>query len=386
MAETSAQDKNLPASQRKLDKARAEGQVARSRDLGHFAAIGAASVLLVAAAPFVAAALKQALTESLRFDRRQAFAAGEMTDRLGEGAGTWALAVLPFGVAMIAIGILANLAMGGWTWTAKPLGPKFETLNPLTGIGRVFSKAQLIDALKASTLAFVLGTIGALWLSRHVDVFAGVLAMPLPAAIPAATGAMASGLALLLLALAVFAAIDVPLQKYQHAMKLKMSHQELKQEHKESEGSAEIKGKVRARMREMTKRRMIAAVPQADLIVMNPTHYAVALKYDDATMAAPRVIAKGADLLALRIRDVAEASKVPVLEAPVLARALYAHAEIDREIPAALFAAVAQVLAYVYQLRAALAGKVPMPRALPVLEVPAELDPHAAALTPALSR
>ena len=376
MAETSAQDKNLPASQRKLDKARAEGQVARSRDLGHFAAIGAASVLLVAAAPFVASALKQALTESLRFDRRQAFAAGAMTDRLGEGAGTWALAVLPFGVAMIAIGILANLAMGGWTWTAKPLGPKFETLNPLTGIGRVFSRAQLIDALKASTLALVLGAIGALWLSRHVDVFAGVLAMPLPAAIPAATGAMASGLALLLLALAVFAAIDVPLQKYQHAMKLKMSHQELKQEHKESEGSAEIKGKVRARMREMTKRRMIAAVPKADLIVMNPTHYAVALKYDDSTMAAPRVIAKGADLLALRIRDLAEASKVPVLEAPVLARALYAHAEIDREIPAALFAAVAQVLAYVYQLRAALAGKVPMPRALPVLDVPAELDPH----------
>ena len=384
MAETSAQDKNLPASQRKLDKARAEGQVARSRELGHFAAIGAASMLVAAAAPSVAAALKQTLIESLRFDRQQALAAGAMTDRLGEGAGTWALAVLPFGVAMIAIGILANLAMGGWTWTAKPLGPKFETLNPLTGIGRVFSKAQLIDALKASTLALVLGTIGALWLGRHVDVFAGVLAMPLPAAIPAATGAMASGLALLVLALAGFAAIDVPLQKRQHAMKLKMSHQELKQEHKESEGSAEIKGKVRARMREMTKRRMIAAVPQADLIVMNPTHYAVALKYDDKTMAAPRVVAKGADLLALRIRDVAEANKVPVLEAPVLARALYAHAEIDREIPAALFAAVAQVLAYVYQLRAALAGKVPMPRALPVLDVPAELDPHVTASHPGL--
>ena len=378
MADTSAQDKNLPASQRKLDKARAEGQVARSRDLGHFAAMGAASVLLLAASPFVASALKQALAESLRFDRRQAFAAGAMTDRLAEGAGTWALAALPFGLAMIAIGIVANLAMGGWTWTAKPLGPKFATLNPLTGIGRVFSRAQLVDALKASTLALVLGTIGALWLSRHVDVFAGVLAMPLPVAISAATGSMAGGLGLLLLALAVFAGIDVPLQKRQHAMKLKMSHQELKQEHKESEGSAEIKGKVRARMREMTKRRMIAAVPKADLIVMNPTHYAVALKYDDRTMAAPRVVAKGADLLALRIRDVAEASKVPVLEAPVLARALYAHAEIDREIPTALFAAVAQVLAYVYQLRAALAGKVSMPGVLPALDVPAELDPHAA--------
>ena len=161
-------------------------------------------------------------------------------------------------------------------------------------------------------------------------------------------------------------------------MRLKMSHQELRQEQKELEGNSEVKGKVRARMREMTKRRMIAAVPKADLVVMNPTHYAVALKYDDKTMGAPRVIAKGADLLALRIREVAGASKVPVLEAPVLARALYAHAEIDREIPAALFAAVAQVLAYVYQLRAALAGKVAMPGGLPALDVPAGLDPHAA--------
>ena len=387
MADTSAQDKNLPASQRKLDKARAEGQVARSRELGHFAAMAAGSMLLVAAAPFVAATLKEALAASLRFDHRQAFADGAMGDRLVAGAGTWALAAVPFGVAMIAIGIVASLAMGGWTWTAKPLGPKFETLNPLTGIGRVFSKAQLLDAIKVSVLALVLGAIGASWLSRHVDAFASVLAMPLPAAISAATESMAGGLGLLLVALAGFAAMDVPLQKRQHAMRLKMSHQELKQEHKESEGSAEIKGKVRARMREMTKRRMIAAVPRADLIVMNPTHYAVALKYDDKTMGAPRVVAKGVDLLALRIRDVAEASKVPVLEAPVLARALYAHAEIDREIPVALFAAVAQVLAYVYQLRSALAGKVPMPGVLPALDVPAELDPHAAAtVTPAFYR
>ena len=379
MADTSAQDRNLPASQRKLDKARAEGQVARSRDLGHFAAIAAGSALLVAAAPLAAVALKNALAAALQFDRGQAMVEGAMVGRLAEGATTWAMAAVPFGLAMMLIAVAASIAMGGWTWTAKPLGPKFETLNPLTGIGRVFSKAQLIDALKASLLALLLATIGALWLSRHVDAFSGVLAMSLPAAIPAATGAMASGLALILLALAVCAAIDVPLQKYQHAERLKMSHQELKQEHKESEGNSEVKGKVRARMREMTKRRMIAAVPKADLVVMNPTHYAVALKYDDKVMGAPRVVAKGADLLALRIRDVAKDSQVPVLEAPVLARALYAHAELDREIPAALFAAVAQVLAYVYQLRAALAGKAPVPGVLPSLDVPAELDPHAAA-------
>jgi flagellar biosynthetic protein FlhB len=203
-----------------------------------------------------------------------------------------------------------------------------------------------------------------------------LLALPLPTAIAAAAATVAAGMTLILLALAVFAGVDVPLQKRLHGQRLKMSHQELKQEQKELDGNAEVKGKVRARMREMTKRRMMTAVPKADLVVMNPTHYAVALKYDDKTMGAPRVVAKGADLLALRIRDLAEGASVPVLEAPVLARALYAHAEIDREIPAALFAAVAQVLAYVYQLRAALRGQVAMPGALPALEVPAELDPH----------
>jgi flagellar biosynthetic protein FlhB len=230
--------------------------------------------------------------------------------------------------------------------------------------------------LKASALALILGAIGAFYLRGHVDAFTGVLAMPLPAAIGAASQLLLGGLGLLLLALAAFALVDVPLQRHLHAERLKMSHQELKQEHKELEGNAEVKGKVRARMREMTKRRMMAAVPKADLVVMNPTHYAVALKYDEGSMAAPRVVAKGADLLALKIRDTAQGAKVPVLQAPVLARALYAHAELDREIPAALFAAVAQVLAYVYQLRAALRQGGALPGELPAIDVPVELDPH----------
>ncbi len=378
MSDSSAQDKNLPASQRKLDKARAEGQVARSRDLGHLVAIGGGAALLSALGPGIADWLKDGLGRSLRFDRAIVAGSDAMGQQLLGWTTTLIWAVVPFGAAMMVVAVGGSVAMGGWTWTMKPLGPKFAFLNPLAGLGRVFSKQQSIDALKASVLALVLGTLGAFYLHGHVDAFAGVLALPLPAAIASSAATLTGGIGVLLCALALFAAIDVPLQKRLHAQKLKMSHQELKQENKENEGNAEVKGKVRARMREMTKRRMMAAVPKADLVVMNPTHYAVALKYDEAAMGAPRVVAKGADLLALRIRDLATGSKVPVLEAPVLARALYAHAELDREIPAALFAAVAQVLAYVYQLRAAMLGKVPMPGALPALDVPAELDPHAA--------
>jgi flagellar biosynthetic protein FlhB len=352
MASSSAQDKNLPASPRKLEKARAEGQVARSRDLGHFAAIAGGGTALLLAAPRAADWLRESLARSLRFDAAHALRDDAMTSQLLGWTTALLWAVVPFGAVMVAFAIVSALAMGGWTWTLKPLGPKFHVLDPLSGLGRVFSKQQVIDALKASVLALVLGTIAAFWLSRHVSELVGVLALPLPTAIAAAAGTVGAGMTLILLALAVFASVDVPLQKRLHGERLKMSHQELKQEQKELDGNAEVKGKVRARMREMTKRRMMTAVPKADLVVMNPTHYAVALKYDDKTMGAPRVVAKGADLLALRIRDLAQGASVPVLEAPILARALYAHAELDREIPAALFAAVAQVLAYVYQLRA----------------------------------
>ena len=376
MADSDTNDKNLPASARKLKKAREDGQVARSRDLGHFAAIAAGGFALVAGAPSAAAWLKEALATALRFDARTVQDAGAMADRLSSLTQLMLWLVLPMGVLAAFLALAGSVATGGWNWTLKPVLPRFDKLNPLTGIGRLFSKDQLIDALKGALLALILISIGALYLKGHVDAFGGLLALPLPAGIEQASRTIQGGLLLLVIALALFALIDVPLQRFQLAQRLKMSHAEVKQEHKENEGNTEVKGKMRARMREMVKRRMIAAVPKADLVVMNPTHYAVALKYDDQSMGAPRVVAKGADLLALKIRDIARGAQVPVLQAPVLARALYAHAELDREIPAALFAAVAQVLAYVYQLRAALAGAAPQPGELPELSVPQELDPH----------
>ncbi|MBX3620487.1 MAG: EscU/YscU/HrcU family type III secretion system export apparatus switch protein [Rhizobacter sp.] len=372
----SDQDRNLPASQRKLDKARRDGQVVRSRDLGHFAAIAVGGAVVVALAPQISHWSARLLGNGLRFNAAAVQSPAFMTERLAELALQMMWIVVPLGVLMMLVALGASLFAGGWVWTWKPLMPNFGKLNPITGIPRLFSKQQLIDALKASVLALILGLIGALYLRANIETFGGVLAMELPAALSHAGSAIVGGMLLLLLALAAFAAVDVPLQKYLHAQRLKMSHQEMKQEHKETEGNAEVKAKARARMRELGNRRMLAAIPNADLVVMNPTHYAVALKYDDAKMAAPRVVAKGADLMAFKIRDTAKSAQVPVLQAPVLARALYAHAEIDREIPAALFAAVAQVLAYVYQLRAALTGRVAMPGALPELNVPAELDPH----------
>jgi flagellar biosynthesis protein FlhB len=376
MANADPQDRTLPASPRKLAKAREEGQVARSRDFGHFAVIGVGIALVAALGPALASALQQTLARGLRFNLAAVQNPGFMGTRLGEMAVQLLWVVLPLGGLMIAVAVANVVAIGGWNWTFKPLQPNFSKFNPIAGLGRIGAKPQLIDTLKATVLAIIIGSIGGLYLKAHIDTLGGVLAMPLPAGISQLAQTLLGGMLLLLLALATFAMIDVPLQKYQHAQKLRMSHQEQKQERRESEGSAEVKSRVRQLMREASRRRMMAAVPSADLVVMNPTHYAVALKYEDGSMTAPRVVAKGADLIAMAIRDLASTSKVPVLQAPVLARALYAHAELDREIPAALFAAVAQVLAYVYQLRAALSGQMPMPGELPELNVPPELDPH----------
>ena len=371
-----SQDKTLPASPRKLAKARQDGQVARSRDLGHLLVVAGGGALLVALAPQAMNWMRDLLASGLRFNADVLTSTESMGQHLGALSVRWMLSIVPIGALIALAAVLGNVAVGGWNWTWKPLMPNFGKLNPLTGVMRLFSKQQVVEAMKASGLALVLGAIATLYLKSHIEDFNSLLGMAVPTALPHMGSIVLNGLLLLILVLAVFAAVDAPLQRFMMAQRLRMSPAEAKQEHKETEGNGEIKAKLKSRMRAMANKRMLAAVPKADLVVMNPTHYAVALKYDETSMGAPRVVAKGADLMAMRIRDAANGAEVPVLQAPVLARALYAHAELDREVPAALFAAVAQVLAYVYQLRAALAGQGAAPSALPALNVPTELDPH----------
>lgn len=370
-----AQDRTLPATGRRISKAREEGQVARSRDLGHFAALFAASLALAAVSSQLTGWLQRLLARGLSFDALTVFQPERMVDRLADFGVELLLVVLPMGLLMMAVGVAASIACGGWNFSWKAMEPKFSKLDPISGVGRLFKASQIGMTLKACLLALVLGLIGALFVQANMGRFLHSMTVPLPAALNHAAGTVWAGMLLLLVAVGAFALVDVPLQKFVWLRGLRMSHEEVKKEHKEVEGNAEIKGKQKARMREAANRRMLAAVPSASVVVMNPTHFAVALRYDDGKMSAPLVVAKGADLMAFRIRDAARAAQVPVLEAPPLARALYAHSEVDREIPAALFSAVAQVLAWVFQLRNAMAGKGRAPGDLPDLQVPPELDP-----------
>lgn len=378
-----SQDKNLPATERKLHKTREDGQGARSRDLSHLAILGTGALLMLMGTQPLIHHMREAVARQLVFNAAAAKTPAMMLERLQP------MLLLGLGIAIIfalvttMASVLSGVAAGGWIFSFKPIQPKFSKLNPLSGFKNLFSKQQLTTVVKMVLMTIVLSFVAWKYMSANIAEIASVSAQPSPMALSMVGSWLSTGVTLLLVVVLLVAVIDVPLQAFLFKSRLKMSHEEVKQEHKESDGNPQLKGKLRQKQREIADRASVSAVPRADFVVTNPTHYAVALRYDDATMAAPQVIAKGTDLVALKIREIAGTHKIPVLESPMLARALYAHADLDQAIPAGLYTAVAQVLAYVYRLKAALSGQGPMPEELGEPPVPVELDPQRGRTQPA---
>ncbi len=371
----SSQDRNLPASEQKIRKAHDDGQVARSKDMGHLAVLGAGGMGLLMLMPMLAERMKLALSHHLAFNSITLLTPSSMLDRLQDMALIGLVACIAFAAIVIAASVASTLAVGGWVFSTKPVMPDFSRISPFAGLGRLFSKDHLSEIVKVVVISSVVMTVGSVYLLNSLQEIASLVLEPSISALLHLSNWLTTGLGLMLLIVVVVAAIDVPLQIFLHKSRLKMSHEEVKQENKEASGNPHVKSRQRQRQRDIAQRNSVAAVPKADFVLMNPTHFAVALKYDDQNMGAPQVIAKGADLLAFKIREIAKNHGVPVLESPVLARALYAHAELDREIPAPLFGAVAQVLAYVYRMKAAMRGEATMPERQPDPLVPPELDP-----------
>lgn len=374
--DVSREDRTHPATERRLQQAREDGNVPRSRDLGHALTLGAAFAGCAAAGPWMADTMVAIVQGGLRISRATAFEPRRALESTAALATHAFAIVIPTGAMLAAAGVAASLALGGLVLTTKPLAPKISRISPSTGLARIFSRDGAIDLLKLLALAAAVITLSSWYVGNLLPHVVSYPAMALPAAMGASAGALRDGLAWLVLLLVAAATIDAPLQWVRHRGRLKMTLEEIKRESKESDGDPHIKAQIRARQREMSRSRMLAAVPKADVVITNPTHFAVALRYDEASMAAPRVVAKGADHLAAKIREAAKGAGVPLLEAPPLARALYKHAELDRDIPVALYSAVAQVLAYVWQLRHFVPGRGAMPHAPQSIDVPAALDPQ----------
>lgn len=374
MAEDNDLERTESPSQRRLEKAREEGQVARSRELATFL------LLLAAAGAFswMGASLVQQIGGSLRsgltISHREAFEVGSLGQRLHTLSLDALWTVLPLLLLLLAVSLAAPLLLGGWLFSVKAFSPNFGRLSPLSGLKRMFSLHGLGELVKAVAKSLVVGALAVwvLWDAR--DELLGLGAFNIVDGLDHLGHLLSITFFALIGGLALIAIADVPLQLYQHHSKLKMTRQELRDEARETEGDPAVKGRIRSLQREAARKRMMAQVPKADVIVTNPTHYAVALSYTES-MRAPRVVAKGSALVAQRIREIAAEHRVPILEAPPLARALFRHTELGDEIPASLYEAVALVMAYVFQLRRYRAEGGPVPQAPGVLPVPTGLDP-----------
>lgn len=376
MAEDSDLEKTEPASPRRLEKAREEGQVARSRELNTFMLLGAGVAGLWFGGAHMYQNLSGILRSGLWFDLRVGRDTNVMLAVAADAALQGLLTLMPLFGLLVVVAIFAPVMLGGFLFSTKALEPKFERMNPIKGFARIFSSQTVVELIKTLAKATVIGGVGAMVISHYRDQMIALMHSTPSEALATAMGLVALCCALIVSALFLIVMIDAPWQLWTHFKKMRMSRQDVKQEHKESDGDPHVKGRIRQQQRAAARRRMMSQVPQADVIVTNPTHYAVALSYKDGQGGAPRVVAKGSGLLAARVRSVAAEHKVPVLGAPPLARALYHNVELGHEIPAELYSAVAEVLAWVYQLRSWNMGTATEPQKPSHLIVPAGFDPE----------
>ncbi|KFX70208.1 flagellar biosynthesis protein FlhB [Pseudomonas taeanensis MS-3] len=374
MAESeSGADKSEEPTEKRLRESREKGQIARSRELNTLAVTLAGAGGLLASGGSLANALLEIMRGNFTLSREVIMDEHSM--------GLWLLAsgqialdaLMPLFFALLIASIVGPIALGGWLFSAQAMAPKMSRMNPFAGLKRMFSAKALVELGKALGKFIVILAVALVVLSIERDDLLAIAHEPLESAILHASMVVGWSALWMACGLILIAAVDVPFQLWDNKQKLMMTKQEVRDEYKDSEGKPEVKQRIRQLQREMAERRMMQAVPQADVVITNPTHFAVALKYDPSKGSAPVLLAKGGDFTALKIREIAQEHQVMLLESPALARAVFYSTELDQEIPAGLYLAVAQVLAYVYQIRQYQAGKGKRPAPLPDLPIPSDL-------------
>ncbi len=373
MAEDSDLEKTEAATGKRIERAREDGKVVQSKELAVFIQLMAAIGGLMLMGDYIMERLITVTRNGLTLDRASAFDSTMMMSRFMRDTTDALIAFLPLMLIFIIAAFAAPLLLGGWNFTWKPLTPDLAKFNPISGLKRMVSVNSLVELLKASVKSAIIGGIGVAVIWRYKDELFSLAGESLGVGMTHMSDLLFTTALFMVASLILIVLADVPFQLWHYAKELRMTKEEVKQEAKESEGDPQIKARIRAAQRDAARKRMMSAVPKADVIVTNPTRYAVALKYEEGQMAAPQIVAKGMGILAERILEIGEEHAVPVLQAPPLARALYRNAEVGDSIPERLYTAVAEVLAYVYQLRNPeySARRPNKPRDLPV---PADMD------------
>lgn len=371
-SESGAEKSEDPTDKRKQDS-RKKGEIARSRELNTLAIVLAGTGGLLMFGGAIGQRIMRMMEKNFSFSREMLFDERSMAISLLQSAQMAADALIPLFFVLLLAAIIGPVSLGGWLFSMESLAPKFSRMNPLAGLKRMFSMKAIVELLKALGKFIIVLTVALFVLAQARAELIQIASEPLEMAIVHSLQIVAWSALWLACSLVIIAAVDVPFQIWDSKKKLKMTKQEVRDEHKDSDGKPEVKGRIRQLQREMAERRMMSAVPEADVIITNPTHFAVALKYDAENGQAPVLLAKGGDHTALKIREIANEHKIIVLESPALARAVYYSTELDQEIPAGLYLAVAQVLAYVYQLRQYHAGQAKKPSGLSDLDIPEDL-------------
>ncbi|WP_338582378.1 flagellar biosynthesis protein FlhB [Pseudomonas sp. MAG733B] len=353
----SGQDKTEDPTEKKKKDAREKGEIARSKELNTLAIMlaGAAALLIFGGA--LAEEMMDLMRLNFSLSREVVLDQRSMGTYLLHSGQIALLAIQPVMITLLLAALIGPISLGGWLFSAGTMAPKFSRMNPGAGLKRMFSAKAIAELLKALAKFFIVLFVALLVLSADIDDLLRIAHEPLDRAIIHSLQVVGWSTLWMACGLIIIAAVDVPIQLWESIKKLKMTKQEVRDEHKDQEGRPEVKQRIRQLQREMSQRRMMAAIPDADVVITNPTHYAVALKYDPDKGGAPMLIAKGSDFLALKIREIAAANEILLLESPALARSIYYSTELEQEIPGGLYLAVAQVLAYVYQIRQYRAGK-----------------------------
>lgn len=372
MAEDSEQERTEEPTAKRLSEAREKGQIPRSRELNTLALLLAGAVAMFVLGDFILQNLWRLMEGDFRLTRHDLFDSRAIKEHFFHDFLIAGKLLSPFLGLMVLVALAAPLSLGGWNFSSQAFTPNWSKLNPFKGMARMFS-AQALNELVKALLKFVLiSAVTAVLFMHYLDDFLGLNRQSLLPASRQAGHLVMLCLLYLCASLGLIAAIDVPFQLWSYKRQLRMTRQEIRDEMRDLEGKPEVKSRIRGLQMEYARKRMMEEVPKADVVLTNPTHYAVALKYDQKAMGAPKVVAKGADLIAAQIRNLAMGAGVPLLSAPPLARALYFSTDLEKEIPAGLYLAVAQVLAYVYQLKAARRNDADIPEPPSHLEVPEE--------------
>jgi len=377
------QEKTEQPTSKRLEDSKKKGQIARSKELNTMAITLIGGMVLVGMSGQLGQSLSEIMAGGFTIERVDLYDPNALLRRLANAILSALIMLAPFFLVMVAVAVASSIALGGVAFSAQAMAPKLSKLNPVSGLKRVFSAKGLVELLKAMAKFFLIGGATTLALWMLLDEFIGLSTLELGPAVSELSTLIGGSFVLISSTLILIALVDIPFQLWDHKRQLKMTRQEVRDEMKETEGRPEVKSRVRNLQHEMAQRRMMEEVPKADVIVTNPTHYAVALSYNQHSMSAPKVVAKGVDLVASSIRRVAHEHTVPVVESPMLARAIYAHAEIGEYIPAGLYLAVAKLLAYVFQLKAYQTGQGLKPGFPTDLTVPEEMQVPAGNRDPA---